>query len=335
MKKETIISVIIPVYNVEKYLQKCVDSILSYNSNDIEIILVDDGSYDNCPQLCDKYAEKDSRVHVLHKKNGGVAEARKDGGTIAKGKYVMCIDSDDWIGEGCLSNIFSVLYQYPNIDVLCYGMAVESSDGFSKIDFGCREGYYCRNDIEKIIFPFIIHGIDAKYFIPSLCGKIIKTKLFNEFVLADKKASIGEDGACVIPCMVNSYSVYIINKVYYYYRYNNESATKSRKSFNCEWPAIVAKHIIKEIDINKYDFVEQLKRKITHDVFSVIVSQFYRTESYSTVKKDIINIIDTPLYKDAIENCRFKGSVKANFMKFLLKKRFIIPIFFLSKFLFR
>ncbi len=92
-------SIIIPVYNVEKYLNKCVDSVLNQTFTDFEVILVDDGSPDNCPAICDSYAEKDKRVRVIHKQNGGLICARKSGLEAARGDYIGFVDSDDWIEE--------------------------------------------------------------------------------------------------------------------------------------------------------------------------------------------------------------------------------------------
>lgn len=93
----SLISVIVPIYNVEKYLQKCVDSIINQTYKNLEIILVDDGSPDNCPQMCDDYAKKDSRIKVVHKENGGLSDARNAGMKVATGEYVSFIDSDDYI----------------------------------------------------------------------------------------------------------------------------------------------------------------------------------------------------------------------------------------------
>lgn len=91
------ISIIVPVYNVEKYLERCIESIVNQTYKDIEIILVDDGSPDNCSVICDRYAEKDNRIKVIHKQNGGLINARKSGLEIAQGDYIGFVDSDDWI----------------------------------------------------------------------------------------------------------------------------------------------------------------------------------------------------------------------------------------------
>lgn len=92
-----LISIIVPVYKVEKYLDRCVESIVSQTYTDLEIILVDDGSPDNCPAVCDAWAEKDSRIRVIHKSNGGLSDARNTGMAVATGGYISFIDSDDWI----------------------------------------------------------------------------------------------------------------------------------------------------------------------------------------------------------------------------------------------
>lgn len=106
------ISIIIPVYKVEAYLPKCIDSILSQTYTDLEIILVDDGSPDSCGHICDEYAAKDSRIQVIHKKNEGVARARNDGIARSTGAYISFIDSDDWIAKDAYENLYKGLHEY-------------------------------------------------------------------------------------------------------------------------------------------------------------------------------------------------------------------------------
>ena len=103
------VSVIIPVYNVEKYLRKCIDSVINQTYKDLEILLVDDGSSDNCPAICDEYAEKDSRVKVLHKKNGGLSDARNAALGVMSGKYVTFVDSDDYISVDAIQTLYDAL----------------------------------------------------------------------------------------------------------------------------------------------------------------------------------------------------------------------------------
>lgn len=104
-----LISVIVPIYNVEKYMKKCVDSIINQTYKNLEIILVDDGSPDNCPQICDEYAKQDSRIKVIHKENGGLSDARNAGMKIATGEYVSFIDSDDYISDDFVETLYTTM----------------------------------------------------------------------------------------------------------------------------------------------------------------------------------------------------------------------------------
>lgn len=109
MDSQELISVIIPIYNVEKYLKKCIDSIINQTYKNLEIILVDDGSPDNCGKICDEYAKKDQRIRVIHKKNGGLSDARNAGIDIAKGKYIAFVDSDDYVEKEYIEIMYKEL----------------------------------------------------------------------------------------------------------------------------------------------------------------------------------------------------------------------------------
>ncbi len=104
MSDNPLISVVIPVYKVEPYLRECVDSVISQTYKNLDIILVDDESPDSCPAICDEYAERDSRVRVIHRKNGGLSAARNSGIDIARGEYITFIDSDDYVSRHMLNN---------------------------------------------------------------------------------------------------------------------------------------------------------------------------------------------------------------------------------------
>ncbi len=328
--KKPLFSVLIPVFKIEKYIEECVLSITNQSFSDFEIILIDDGSPDGCPEICERLRKNDSRIKVLHKKNEGVAKARRDGAEIAEGEYVICIDGDDWLKKDCLTQISEVV-QKKNIDIFCFGMLADNGKQTTPLGINYREGFYSKQAMEKEIFPLLIQKSDASYFIPSLCGKVIRRQLFLDNVLANENVTIGEDGACVIPCVFHANSMYISNDCFYFYRYNSESATKGKKVFNWDWPKLVANHIENRIDINYGDMQRQLYRKITHDIFSVVVSQFNRKEKYSVIVKDIITHLDDKVYKEAIQKCEFEGSIKARIMMIVLKKRIFFPIYMYSK----
>lgn len=125
---DPMISVIVPIYNVEKYLARCVDSIVNQTYKNLEIILVDDGSPDRCPQVCDDYAEKDSRIKVVHKKNGGLSDARNAGMAVATGEYISFIDSDDWIETSMFELLLNNIFQY-DCEISCGGIMMVWENG--------------------------------------------------------------------------------------------------------------------------------------------------------------------------------------------------------------
>ena len=107
------ISIIVPIYNVEKYLPQCLDSLISQTYRDIEIILVDDGSPDKCPEICDAYAKKDARIKVVHQINGGVSSARNTGLKASRGEYIGFVDPDDWLDRDYLKKLYEEAVAFP------------------------------------------------------------------------------------------------------------------------------------------------------------------------------------------------------------------------------
>ena len=137
------ISVIIPVYNVEKYLKKCLDSLLNQSFQDIEIICVDDSSPDNCPQILDDYASKDKRIIVIHKENAGQGVARNAAMKKAKGKYIFFLDSDDWLQENALAKMYDKM-EKDNLDILFFNVYKHFEDTGEKVFYNFIKPYYTK-----------------------------------------------------------------------------------------------------------------------------------------------------------------------------------------------
>ncbi len=169
--QEDLISVIIPVYNVEKYINRCVDSVIHQSYTNLEIILVDDGSPDNCPTICDNYSKQDSRIKVIHKKNGGLSDARNVGIDASNGKYITFVDSDDWIPQN------SIMTLYNNIKIndadISSGTIMETykKNINKKIVSGNRKTYNTEQAMEELLY---LHR-----FSNSASGKLYKKTLFN------------------------------------------------------------------------------------------------------------------------------------------------------------
>jgi len=158
-----LVSIIIPIYKVEKYVHICIDSALKQTYKDIELILVDDGSPDNCPQICDKYAALDSRVKVIHKKNSGLSAARNSGLAMAKGEYVYFFDSDDYIAENTIKQLHNKAKE-DDLDVVLFDGFVIGEDGRRDAD-NCRyirKGRYDNVYDGKSLFAKMVRNSDYK-----------------------------------------------------------------------------------------------------------------------------------------------------------------------------
>ncbi len=165
------ISVIVPIYNVEKYLDRCVSSIVGQTFRDFELILVDDGSPDGCPAICDEYAEKDSRIRVIHKENGGLSSARNAGLDIARGEYISFIDSDDYISERMLEALFGAI-ERAGADICSCGIVNVYEDG--------TEGIWNIKDMIGDSEAFLRGLYDDSAVPVAACNKLYKRELWSE-----------------------------------------------------------------------------------------------------------------------------------------------------------
>lgn len=147
---DTKVSVIVPIYKVEKYLRECVDSILNQTYENLDVVLVNDGSPDNCPQICDKYAEKDVRVNVVHKKNGGLSSARNAGINAAKGEYLLFLDGDDYYGEtDFIYNLVETINKYTPDAVFFWMQPFDVETKKCRYACPCLENFEKLNSISK------------------------------------------------------------------------------------------------------------------------------------------------------------------------------------------
>lgn len=229
-----LVSVIVPVYNVEKYLPQCVNSILEQTYRDIEVILVDDGSQDSSPQICDEYALQDRRVKIVHQKNGGLSDARNAGVAVAIGEYVIFMDSDDyWYNSEVLASLIKIFEN--------------SDDDIDFINFNCQY-FYQRDNLLKpwpnypvtvvkgntkkeIILALIRHGI----FPMSACMKLIKRKFLEENNIRFVEDITSEDIPWFLELLLKSNNCRFVNEFAYIYRKQVDgtiSSSFSEKKFN-------------------------------------------------------------------------------------------------------
>jgi len=174
-------SIIIPVYKVEKYLRPCLDSILTQSFGDFELILVDDGSPDNSPAICDEYAARDNRIIVIHKENAGVVSARKEGLLRAQGTYVTFVDSDDLLADGCLDALKAYADTNNTPDMILFGFCDYLDGEIKPFPLRAQFGYYSKTRLETEIYPQMLYDktkpFYTKLFPGFLWGKLIKREL--------------------------------------------------------------------------------------------------------------------------------------------------------------
>ncbi|MCR5207204.1 MAG: glycosyltransferase [Eubacterium sp.] len=222
-------SIIVPIFKVEKYLEQCIESIVNQTYKNIEIILVDDGSPDGCPLICDKWAAKDGRIRVIHKKNGGLIAARKSGVEIATGDYICFVDGDDFIGETMYERVADSVQKY-NPDCVITQFYYAFPDRNEKSEYNLSKEIYSRNEIEKEIFPTMLFKERFYRFgiYPCCWTKVFKADILKKHIFdVDDRIRLGEDIAFTYPCLMECQSIAFVDKPLYYYRQNPESMTAS------------------------------------------------------------------------------------------------------------
>lgn len=211
------ISVIVPVYNVEKYLHRCVDSILAQTFSDFELILVDDGSPDNCGKICDEYAEKDNRIYVIHKENGGLSDARNAGLDIAKGEYVFFCDSDDYIDEYLFESVVPYLVDGYDLVSFRHDKVFDDRESvpclYSSVlsDF---EFHSAKDRFDFINNVFMMYGIGFES-----CTRIFKRSIIEEYHIRfeDNKRIFAEDICFSLYYLPHTKKLYASKKILYHY----------------------------------------------------------------------------------------------------------------------
>ena len=239
------ISVIVPIYNVEQYLRKCIDSIINQTYKNLEIILVDDESPDNCGQICDDYAKKDTRIKVIHKKNGGLSDARNEGIKKATGKYLSFIDSDDYIEENMIGNLYKSIIENDS-DISTCAKIIEYSN---KKIIKNNKSNFCINNNEAMKRMLTFDEIDT-----SACDKLFKKDLFLNI-----KFPVGryyEDMGTIYKVREKANKISHISDLGYHYIMRNDSITKEKFSEKQLDSLYFAEKIEKEVELNMPEIKE-------------------------------------------------------------------------------
>ena len=310
-------SVIVPIYKIEKYLSRCIDSVLSQTFGDYELILVDDGSPDNCPTICDEYAKKDARIKVIHKENGGLVSARQAGIKEAVGEYIFNLDGDDAICNDALENAYKIISEmHPDIVSFSYRRVVDGVPGDVVYDLS-EEGLYNKADIEEKLYPKLLSDENMKNLFYFIWGKAIKRELITKHQLNVNRAiSVGEDISCAFPCFMEANTVYMSRKVACLYTIRGDSLTTSFKTSQLTQVAYTIEGL-RALDVEKPgDFEEQIARYSCFMCFAILAAA--AEGGHFKYLGEIKKLILGSLHKDEIK--------KAHFEKITIKTRISVAL---------
>lgn len=286
------ISVVVPVYNVEMYLRRCVDSILAQTFKELEVILVDDGSGDGSGAICDAYGKSDGRVRVIHKPNGGLTSAWKAGVELASGDYVGFVDSDDWIDPDMYERMLELTLKV-DADVAVCGLVFDFEDPrIPKREEISNLGkeVYEREDLEAL-FPSLIN--DGRFFgrtwQSARVTKLFRTELIRRNMdFCDDRVSLGEDMQITIPVLLDAGRLCVVRDFFpYHYWINQKSITGQYDRGYMEKVKLLAERLrIISREKNVFDFSEQIRNDFLSMAVLAVKNEIYR--NYKAGRKAVV-----------------------------------------------
>jgi len=266
-----IFSIIVPVYNDDVHLPQCLDSILSQTYKEFECLLIDDGSTDNCPVICDSYSKKDNRICVFHKKNEGISKTRQFGLDHAKGSYVFFIDSDDWIELSYIDNVYQTIKD-ENADILYMDFYNESPNGKQKL---CVQKPCVKNNDDTV--KQVVKG----ELFSCLWNIVLKRDFYiNNKIKFHETVNYGEDTLFIVEALLYKPKINRVNGAFYHHTFNKNSFTQHNKKAKF----IERIKFIEQLNLlfEKYNRLDLLKYNFIpiNDKYEMLASGIFSKEEY-------------------------------------------------------
>lgn len=329
-------SIIVPTYNNERELKKCIDSILAQSYSDFELIIINDGSADGTPGICDAYALQDSRVFVMHKENQGVAAARNDGLLRAVGKYVYYADADDWVEPGLLQEAVRVLRKQEPPDMFAFGYTRVLENG-EKIPCPCffAPGLYDKKRLKEEVYPKMMRPVGFNTWVrtvsASLCDKIIRHDLLLAHYCRDTALFSQEDLVCAYECVYFAKQIYFSPLNFYVYNQRSESSMHKRYYANLfENNKAVVHYLHCNLGSKENTVIERQINKLDFDgIMSVVYQEF----AFKHSLKECVNWLKGRLEKeDGFLVCPLGGlNLPERICVLLLSFRIVYPVMLVIK----
>lgn len=323
------ISVIVPVYNAEKYLEQCIDSILDQTYKNLEIVLINDGSTDKSGKICDGYAKSDNRVRVLHLENGGVSNARNKGIEISTGDYITFVDADDWIDMDMYSGMLEIINEEKTDVVMCSFFKTNGNELNQPIIFPWESPkVFLDDEIKNLLIPSFVAPIYKEGRKAQLNMGSIWRCLFNSETIKrkgikfDTRIRCQEDLVFLLQVLNKSSRVISLNIPYYYYRIDAESITQNYIKDLYTSLQLAIENISEIFHNGNYDF--DISKQLRWRIVSKVLNSIYNT----CAPKSPHNLMERiKLSKHYVKNSSFRNNISiADYKYFTLKQRVLITL---------
>lgn len=331
-----LVSIIVPVYKVpERFLRKCIESLINQTLEDIEIILVDDGSPDNCGQICDEYADRDFRIKVIHQNNTGLSGARNTGFLASNGKWITFVDGDDWIDSDTCLQVTKLAT--PDTELVFWTRVKEYSNKSVECNF--IKGIEQKTYIGKECRDLQVRILDFNSNIATAYAKLINRKfLLDNKILHDEALRQGAEGIEFNIRLFDKLNKAIfINKPFYHYIYNDKSISASYSEENNYYVINCFEKIKKFIykSKNRDNLLDNFYNRLIYVIVTTAISGYFNpdnTESYKTKVKKYKNYLSHPLIQETINKANLKKiSFTRKIAFILIRKEIFFMISVLAK----
>lgn len=329
---EIFLTIIVPVYKIkEKYLRECLDSLLEQESRNFKVIIVDDGSPDNCGEICEEYTVNDSRFKVLHQENLGVSEARNNALRMVDTEWVTFVDPDDWVEKDYVLTLYHAVKRI-SADIFLFDYYQEFATKTKKKSLMKYSQKFSDEWVDKFrmgLFNYLkINGKYYEYEINTIWDKMYRTSFIkNNNLLFDPDARKGQDAIFNSECFQCSDQIFYIHKALYHYRYLQESVTNRFNTKVQYYNEIAFKHY--ERIIKKFNLPEKYRdayyARVSTRLYSCMRLFYFHSENQMS-KEDVIVTLDATLnsypYNIALQNVKYKNlTVTQKIFVFCVKKR--------------
>lgn len=271
-----LISIIIPMYNSEKTLNRCIESVLKQTYSNIEVVLINDGSTDNSRNICEEFAKKDNRIVLVNKENEGVGKARNTGLEVSNGKYISFVDSDDYIESNMIENLYNILISH-NVDCVKANYDIVTKNGIEKNNEIIIDSIYEQENIESFVYELLRERVKSFLWLLLIKKECIKDKFSEELFLY-------EDVNFYLSILGNIKSLCVTSKIMYHYVITENSLSRDTN----------------KIDLNINELIKANK----------IIKQTLRKYNFDNIKN--IEAFDTSIINNIINYCYYKFKISKN-----------------------